>query len=70
MERSFVSSTNLTSVGYEPSTETLEIKFRSGGIYQYFNVPPESYQALMNASSKGSYHAAHIKNRYPYRKVH
>lgn len=62
-----VSSSNLRAVGYDGST--LRIQFRSGGVYDYLGVPNSIYNGLMNASSKGSYHAAHIKNAYPYRKV-
>ncbi|MHC5726326.1 MAG: KTSC domain-containing protein [Nostoc sp.] len=39
MLRIGVSSSDLQSVGYDATTCTLEIKFHSGGIYQYFKVP-------------------------------
>ena len=39
MERQSVSSSNLASVGYDPNSETLEIEFKGGTIYRYFNVP-------------------------------
>ena len=63
-----VNSSNLYAVGYDGST--LRIQFHSGGIYDYVGVPESVYNGLMNASSKGSYHAANIKNVYPYRKIH
>lgn len=69
MDRQRVSSSNLESVGYDSNDEILEIKFHSGGIYQYLNVPFEKYKSLMNASSKGSYFASFIKDRYRYRKI-
>jgi hypothetical protein len=56
-------------VGYDGATQTLEIAFHNGGIYQYFNVPESIYLGLLAAGSKGSYHHTHIKNRYHYRKV-
>ena len=62
-----VSSSNLQAVGYDG--ETLRIQFRSGGIYDYYNVPAFVYNGLMNAPSKGSYHAAYIKNAYTYSRV-
>jgi hypothetical protein len=52
MNRTPVSSSNLESVGYENGT--LEIRFHSGGTYQYSNVPEHVYQGLMGATSKGS----------------
>jgi len=62
-----VSSSNLSSVGYENGT--LYIAFNSGGVYAYFDVPPSVYQGLMAASSHGSYHAKYIKNVYPYQRI-
>jgi len=69
MDRRRVSSSNLESVGYDVNYEILEIKFHSGGIYQYFNVPLEKFDSLIIASSKGSYFATYIKNRYRFRKI-
>jgi len=69
MNRLPVSSSDLRSVGYDSSTNTLEIEFNSGGIYQYRGVPPAIYEGLMSASSHGKYFHAHIKNVYPYTKI-
>ena len=69
MERKLVSSSNLHSVGYNPTTETLEIKFHKSGVYQYFNVPNSIYDKLMSASSKGTFFDNHIKERFRYRKT-
>ena len=68
MNRQFVSSANLKSVGYESGS--LEVEFHSGGIYQYYGVPESVYAALMNASSNGSYLASAIKGHYQYRKIY
>jgi hypothetical protein len=48
MERVPVSSSNLISVGYEPSSEILEVEFK-GGVYQYYNVPQFMHEELMQA---------------------
>lgn len=70
MERKYVSSTNLKSVGYDEIHQTLEIEFVSGGIYQYYQVPLNVYIGLMNAASHGSYFDLHVKKAgYPCRKV-
>lgn len=61
MNRQHVSSSNIASIGYETQSQTLEIEFHSGGIYQYFNVPSSIYNSLMNASSHGTYFDVHIK---------
>lgn len=69
MHRVPVSSSNLQSVGYDAATKTLEIRFDSGGIYQYLNVPPSTHQGLMSAASKGTFFDAWIKHRYATRRV-
>lgn len=69
MKRISVNSSNLSSVEYDPVTQTLEIAFHNGGVYQYSNVPESVYNGLMSAGSKGRYHHINIKNNYPYRRV-
>jgi len=69
MQRQAVSSSNLRSVGYDLSSQTLEIEFKDGSVYQYFGVPQSVYSGLMSASSVGSYLAAQIKSTYRYARV-
>lgn len=70
MRRVPVTSSNLRSVGYAPASQTLEIEFDHGGVYQYSGVPQAEYDGLMSASSHGSYFDRHIKKGgYSYRKV-
>jgi len=69
MNRKPVNSSNLRSVGYDSSTNILEIEFNSGGVYQYRGVPLAAHKKLMNASSHGKYFHAHIKNVYPCTKI-
>lgn len=57
-----VASSDIASVGYEGTT--LHIRFNSGGLYAYYNVPTRIYNSLMSASSKGGYFHANIKGRY------
>ncbi len=69
MERYAVASSNNTSVGYDATTETLEVEFLNGSIYQYYNVPPQMYEQLMQEGSKGRFLNTYIKNAYPYSRV-
>lgn len=64
-----VSSSNLASVGYDSTTRTLRVEFKSGAVYEYSDVPEAAYQGLMDASSKGSYFHQNIKDRYSYSKI-
>ncbi|CAM3540935.1 conserved hypothetical protein [Agrobacterium tumefaciens str. B6] len=69
MMREHVGSTNLVSIGYDEATETLEVEFTSGTVYQYYNVSIALYEQLMSAPSKGQFLNTYIKNAYPYSRV-
>ena len=69
MRRDPVASSNIMSVGYEPSSQTLEIEFGSGGVSQYYNVPQSVYEELLAAPSKGKFFASQVKDRFPYARV-
>ena len=69
MQRVSVSSSNISSIGYDPGTGILEIEFKSGGIYQYSNVSTEVYQALLSAPSVGKFFYQNIKSSYEYSKI-
>lgn len=69
MRRDPVSSSNIMSAGYDAPSETLEVEFKDGAVYQYFNVGSTMYEAFMQASSKGQYFNAYIKNAVPFSRV-
>ncbi len=69
MNRHPVESSNIASIGYDPDSDTLEVEFHSGGVYQYFDVPQHVYDEFDGPSSKGQYLASHIKGKYRYSKV-
>jgi hypothetical protein len=64
-----VASKNIASMGYDPDTETLEVEFGSGAVYQYYNVGRAIYEQLMAAPSKGQFLNTYIKNAYPFSRV-
>lgn len=69
MERLPVSSSNIAAVGYESETETLEVEFLSGAVYEYKNVPDAVYDQFINASSLGSFFNREISKVYAYEKI-
>lgn len=70
MNRSPVISSNVAAVGYDPSTMTLEVEFKKGGVYQYFNVQPAVHAAMVAAPSVGRYLDVNIKKAgYAVKKV-
>ncbi len=69
MKREHVTSSNIESIGYDPKSQTLELEFLNGSIYQYFDVPQNIYDEIMGADSHGKYLAANIKGHFRYSKV-
>ena len=66
MNREQVVSSAIKSVGYDPTTQTLEVEFINGSVYQYREVPISLYTEFMSASSKGKFHYHHIMRRFHY----
>ena len=55
MEMQPVKSSNVKAVGYDEENKTLQVEYKSGGIYQYPGVPPEIYADLLAAESVGRF---------------
>lgn len=70
MDRKYVSSSNILSIGYDSSNLILEVEFKSGAVYQYYDVPQSIYDGLMSADSHGKYLDSYVKKGgYSYSKV-
>ena len=69
MEHKAVQSSNIESLGYDAERKVLEVKFRSGSLYQYEGVEQKVYDALLNAPSPTQYLNSSIKGSYAYKKV-
>lgn len=70
MDRQYVASSNIASIGYDSVNMILEIEFLNGSIYQYYDVPQYLYEGLMNANSHGKFFDANIKKGgYRYLKI-
>lgn len=59
----------ITSVAYDAKKEILEVKFKQGQVYQYFEVPSKVFEELLEAESKGRYMRSHVIDCYPYVRV-
>lgn len=69
MDREPVISSSIMSVGYDSTSETLEVEFRESGVYQYYNVPQFMYDRMLEASSIGAFFNAEIKNSYAWERA-
>lgn len=60
-----VASSDLEGVGYDPTLEILDVKFKKNGkTRRFFNVGNLIYQGLMSADRPGVYFARYIRNHY------
>lgn len=64
MQRQWVESSVIAAVGYEPASMTLEVEFKNGTAYRYFNVPYVVVEQLMTARSIGKYFSTHVRDRF------
>lgn len=69
MERQPVESSQIASVGYDPEKSILEIEFKGGGVYQYFDVLPETHNALVGAQSVGRYFGMQVRGKFKFKKL-
>ena len=59
-------STVIRRHGYDETRQLLDITFQSGRLYRYCNVPQNIAEALDDASSKGEFFNAFIRDHFRY----
>ena len=64
-----LSSSVIARVAYSEASRTLTMEFRSGTTYQYYDVPPTTYQEFIEAASAGGYFADHIRGVYRFARI-
>jgi hypothetical protein len=69
MDRKKVNSSGLRSVGYDASSQTLEVELSDGSIWQYSSVPAETQRRFIAAPSMISYYRDNIEEDYSRRRV-
>ena len=69
MNRNTVASSNVVAIGYDAPTQTLEVEFVKGSVYQYYGVPEHMYKRIMREPSKGSFLNTYIRDSYPFSRV-
>jgi hypothetical protein len=72
-----VKSSNIAQVGYDEAVgislnqepmSVLRVVFANGLVYDYYRVPKEVYEELLEADSAGIYFHKNIKKRYVFEK--
>jgi hypothetical protein len=67
-----IASSNLDGAKYDPTSKTLTVKFKSGGVYEYADVPSDIYDnfaaTFQTKDSSGKFFLKHVKG-FPFKKV-
>ena len=61
-----VRSSSLARLSYDCQQAILQVEFRDGAVYQFFDVPEEIYNRLLAAESKGNYFNRRIRSHFRY----
>ena len=73
MEWILANSSNIEKFRYDASLLLLEIEFKKGAVYQYFDVPNSVYEAfesqVNSGGSAGQFFNSSIKGYYRYAKI-
>jgi lysyl-tRNA synthetase class 2 len=69
-QRAAVTSSSIASLGYAAVQRVLDIEFRRGAVYRFFDVPEKVFSELLDAQSKGLFFNARIKDHFPYERIH
>lgn len=64
-----VESSNIEAVGHDPATNTLRIRFKSGGTYDYADVTAKKHQEMLSAESLGQHFHRQIRGRHKFTKL-
>jgi hypothetical protein len=60
-DKVFVDSTSVLSISYLSKSSTLIVDFVNGSTYEYYDVPIQTYDAFLKATSKGKFVHANLR---------
>lgn len=64
MDREYVESSMINSIGYDASACVLEVEFNNGTVWQYNDFPEYLWYEFQSAESKGSFFYTYIRKEY------
>jgi hypothetical protein len=69
MESKQFKSTRISSAEYDLENWELTLSFVKGGNYRYREVPPETWEAMVEAESVGKFFNKEIRSKFDYQKI-
>jgi hypothetical protein len=70
MQRLFVDSEVLRSIGYSEMGRIMEVEFENGSVRQYYSVPPDIYDGFLDAPVQDNYFDDFVKSNYISQLIH
>jgi hypothetical protein len=64
-----VQSDSIAAVKHDPSSRTLTVRFKNGGVYRYAGVSADQHATLMRADSIGTHFHNNIRPNFKAEKV-
>lgn len=64
MDRRYIESSMIRSIGFDSESSILEIEFNSGAIWQYSDFPESEWYLFESSESKGRFFLSSIKDQY------
>ena len=69
MQMTSVDSSSIAAIGFDEDSQTLQVEFKNGATYQYFDVPKAIFDGLVGAASVGQFLNQQVKGIYRYSRV-
>lgn len=63
----YVQSSNLKALQYNPDTQNLDVQFHNHTIYRYSKVPEDVVANLIGSESMGRFFYYNIRDQYPFK---
>jgi hypothetical protein len=64
-----IQSSFIESIGYLPVEKELQIRFKNGSLYAFYEVPEHTFENLRDAESKGRFFKMSIERRFQKEKL-
>ena len=59
-----VMSSNIDSIAYDETDDSLYVLFKNGACYKYDSVPKQVYYEMLNSPSVGKYYKDYVTGKY------
>ena len=59
-----VTSSNIDSIAYDETDDSLYVLFKKGACYKYDSVPKQVYDEMLSSTSVGKYYQEYVSGKY------